>query len=68
MSILNARLTVLDDLLLMLNLVSESSHSSHLEWIIIWLIAIELLFQVGWNICVKDLDLFGLKEEYGWAD
>ncbi|GMI36482.1 hypothetical protein TrRE_jg3594 [Triparma retinervis] len=68
MSVLNTRLTVLDDLLMMLNSLSESSHSSHLEWIIIWLIMAELLFQVGWNICVKDLDLFGLRDEYGWGD
>jgi uncharacterized Rmd1/YagE family protein len=67
MNVLNTRLTVLDDLLMMLNSLSESAHSSHLEWIIIWLIAIELLFQVGWNICVKDLDMFGMKDEYGWG-
>lgn len=50
---------VLDDLLQLLNTLADSSHASHLEWIIIWLIVIEVIVQIGWNMIVKDLDAFG---------
>ena len=59
MTILETRISVLDDLLSMLNSVIESSHASHLEWIIIWLIVIEVVVQIGWNIIVKDLNALG---------
>ncbi|GMH47385.1 hypothetical protein TrLO_g2692 [Triparma laevis f. longispina] len=56
---LHTRMQVLDDLLQLLNTLADSSHASHLEWIIIWLIVIEVVVQIGWNMIVKDLDAFG---------
>ncbi|GMH78447.1 hypothetical protein TrST_g4761 [Triparma strigata] len=56
---LHTRMEVLDDLLQLLNTLADSSHASHLEWIIIWLIVIEVVVQIGWNIIVKDMDALG---------
>lgn len=41
--VLNARFEVLQDMLDMLRDSAANQHSSHLEWIIIWLIAVELV-------------------------
>lgn len=59
--VLNTRLDMLRDLLDVLTQQQENSHSTHLEWIIIWLIVIEVLIQltsVGVTI-MTDLSLSG---------
>lgn len=53
--VLNARFTVLQGMLDMMRDHITTSHSVRIEWIIIWLIAVELV--VG---CVELLGLFGL--------
>ena len=58
-SVLEVRMQVLDDLLQLLNTLADSTHASHLELIIIYLIVIEVVVQIGWNLCVKDLNLLG---------
>jgi uncharacterized Rmd1/YagE family protein len=30
-------------------------HSTHLEWIVIWLIVAEVVVQLVWNILIKDI-------------
>lgn len=59
--VLNTRLNMLKDLLDVLNQQMENGHSTKLEWIIIWLIVIEVVIQltsVGVTI-MSDLDMIG---------
>lgn len=44
--VLNTRLNMLKDLLDVLNQQMENDHSTKLEWIIIWLIVIEVVIQL----------------------
>jgi uncharacterized Rmd1/YagE family protein len=44
--VLNTRLGMLKDLLDVLNQQMENDHSTKLEWIIIWLIVIEVVIQL----------------------
>ena len=44
--VLNTRLNMLKDLLGVLNQQMENDHSTKLEWIIIWLIVIEVVVQL----------------------
>ena len=54
-NILNKRMEVLHDLLDMLNTQADTHHASYLEWIVIWLIVIEVFVDVGWNMIIKDM-------------
>ena len=45
--VLNTRLNMLRDLLDVLNQQMENDHSTKLEWIIIWLIVIEVIIQLA---------------------
>jgi uncharacterized Rmd1/YagE family protein len=53
--IINQRLDVIKELYDMLNEEMHNMHSSRLEWIVIWLIVIEVLIQVFWNMLIKDV-------------
>jgi uncharacterized Rmd1/YagE family protein len=48
-------LIVLNDMLNMLNIQVDSAHGNWLEWVVIWLIVIEVIVDVGWNMIVKDI-------------
>nr|CCA16505.1 conserved hypothetical protein [Albugo laibachii Nc14] len=53
--ILNMRLDILRDLVDVLNQVLTQQHGATLEWIIIWLLAVEIIISVFWEMLVKDL-------------
>ena len=53
--LLNARLECIHDLLNLLMSQVEERHASRLEWIIIWLILVEVVIQVVWNMFLKDV-------------
>lgn len=38
-----------------LNQVLKQQHGATLEWIIIWLLAVEIIISVYWEMLVKDL-------------
>jgi uncharacterized Rmd1/YagE family protein len=49
-----------------LNQELTQQHGAKLEWIIIWLLVIEIVISVGWNILLKDiLGLFNHREALG---
>lgn len=47
--------SVLRELLDVLNEQLQTQQAHHLEWIVIWLIVAEVVVQVVWNICIKDI-------------
>ena len=49
--VLNRRLDCVHELLDVLQQQAENQHAYRLEWIVIWLIACEVVIQVLWNIC-----------------
>ena len=53
--ILNKRLDVLKELFEMLSSELHNQHSSNLEMIVIWLIVLEVVLEIGWNIIIKDI-------------
>ncbi|CDI78842.1 hypothetical protein EAH_00037410 [Eimeria acervulina] len=53
--ILNQRLDIIKDLYDMLNNELTIQHGYKLEWIVIYLICIEVLIDVVWNILIKDV-------------
>lgn len=53
--ILNQRLDIIKDLYDMLNNELTIQHGYKLEWIVIYLICIEVLIEVVWNIMIKDV-------------
>lgn len=53
--ILNQRLDIIKDLYDMLNNELTIQHGYKLEWIVIYLICIEVLIEVVWNIFIKDV-------------
>ncbi|KAL8424663.1 hypothetical protein Efla_006448 [Eimeria flavescens] len=53
--ILNQRLDIIKDLYDMLNNELTIQHGYKLEWIVIYLICIEVLIDVVWNIIIKDV-------------
>jgi uncharacterized Rmd1/YagE family protein len=52
---LNKRLQVLNSFVDVLSTQTANSHSTKLEWYVIWLIVIEVVVQVGWGIICKDI-------------
>lgn len=53
--IINNRLDLIKELYDMMNDDLHNKHASNLEWIVIWLIVIEVLIEVFWNILIKDV-------------
>eukprot|EP00920_Eleutheroschizon_duboscqi_P031156 GHVT01075329.1.p1 GENE.GHVT01075329.1~~GHVT01075329.1.p1 ORF type:complete len:278 (+),score=4.42 GHVT01075329.1:1309-2142(+) len=53
--ILNQRLDIIKDLYDMLNNELTIQHGYKLEWIVIYLICVEVLIEVVWNILIKDI-------------
>ena len=53
--IINNRLDLIKELYDMLNDDLHNKHTANLEWIVIWLIVIELFVEVFWNILIKDV-------------
>lgn len=53
--ILNRRLDIMKDLYDMLNEELASQHGYKLEWIVIYLIIIEVVIEVVWNIIIRDV-------------
>ena len=53
--IINNRLDLIKELYDMLNDDLHNKHTANLEWIVIWLIVIELFVEVIWNIVIKDI-------------
>jgi uncharacterized Rmd1/YagE family protein len=53
--VLNKRLTIVGELLDVLRSQQEHIHANKLEWIIIILVAMEVLLQLVWNILLKDV-------------
>ena len=64
--ILNRRLDVLKELMEILKDQLNTQHASRLEWIVIWLIVIEVAIELVWNILVRDV--FQLIKPYGYED
>lgn len=54
-ALLNSRLDCVRELLDVLETQVENKHSYWLEWIVIWLIGVEIFIQVFWNILLKDI-------------
>lgn len=52
-NILNKRMEVMSEMFEMLRNQLEVRHATRLEWIIIWLIVIEVLLEVCWNIMIR---------------
>ena len=53
--VVNTRLDVIRELLDVLMAQVDHQHASYLEWVIIWLIVIEVLLQVIWQCLFKDI-------------
>jgi len=53
--VLNKRMEVLDGMFKMLKDQLEVRHATRLEWIVIWLIVVEVVMQLVWNILMKDI-------------
>lgn len=53
--ILNQRLDIIKDLYDMLNAELSIEHGHRLEWIVIYLICVEVLIEVVWGIVIKDI-------------
>jgi uncharacterized Rmd1/YagE family protein len=53
--LLNKRLDIMKELLDMLADEQQNSHATKLEWIIIWLIVVEVVIMVIWDIIIKDI-------------
>eukprot|EP00922_Rhytidocystis_sp_ex-Travisia-forbesii_P030802 GHVS01045446.1.p1 GENE.GHVS01045446.1~~GHVS01045446.1.p1 ORF type:complete len:340 (+),score=27.44 GHVS01045446.1:147-1166(+) len=53
--ILNHRLDIIKDLYDMLNNELSIQHGYKLEWIVIYLICVEVIIEVVWNILIKDI-------------
>lgn len=52
---LNKRLTIVGELLDVLRAQQEHIHANKLEWVIIVLVAMEVILQLVWNILLKDV-------------
>jgi uncharacterized Rmd1/YagE family protein len=55
LEVLNKRLTIVGELLDVLRNQQEHIHANKLEWIIIVLVAMEVILQLVWNILLKDI-------------
>jgi|GEM_PF-1216673 len=55
LGILNKRLDCVHELLDVLASTVESNQANRLEWIIIWLIVVEVVVDVFWNVLIKDI-------------
>lgn len=55
LKILNHRLQIIKELLDLMNDELHSKHGSNLELIIIWLIVVEVVCYIGWQMLVKDI-------------
>jgi uncharacterized Rmd1/YagE family protein len=55
LNILNKRLDILKELYDMLNNEIKNQNEYYLEWIIIWLIAVEILIEVVWKMFLRDI-------------
>ncbi|KAH7649351.1 putative conserved transmembrane domain near C-terminus [Cryptosporidium bovis] len=53
--VLNQRLDIIKDLYDMLNNELSLQHGYKLEWIVIYLICIEILIEIVWNIVIRDI-------------
>ena len=53
--IINNRLDLIKELYDMLNDDLHNKHTANLEWIVIWLIFMEIVIEVVWNIILKDV-------------
>jgi uncharacterized Rmd1/YagE family protein len=54
-NVLNRRLDIIRELLDLVSGQLQHQHDSKLEWIIIWLIVVEVVIQVVWNMLIKDI-------------
>lgn len=54
-NLLNKRLGIMKELFDMISDQLENMHAEKLEWIIIWLIVVEVVVMVVWNIIIKDI-------------
>lgn len=55
LEVLNKRLTIVGELLDVLRSQQEHIHANKLEWVIIILVAMEVILQLVWNILLKDV-------------
>ncbi|KAH9258706.1 hypothetical protein BASA81_003208 [Batrachochytrium salamandrivorans] len=53
--VLNKRLSIVGELLEVLKSQQEHQHANHLEFIVVVLIAMEVVLQLVWNILLKDI-------------
>ncbi|KAG6950925.1 hypothetical protein JG687_00013945 [Phytophthora cactorum] len=54
-AILNKRLSILRDLVGVLNQQLTHHHGAKLEWIIIWMLVFQVIIAIGWEIVLKDI-------------
>ncbi|OWZ01289.1 hypothetical protein PHMEG_00027357 [Phytophthora megakarya] len=54
-AILNKRLSILRDLVGVLNQQLTHHHGTKLEWIIIWMLVFQVIIAIGWEIMLKDV-------------
>ncbi|KAG3089218.1 hypothetical protein PI124_g17717 [Phytophthora idaei] len=54
-AILNKRLSILRDLVGVLNQQLTHHHGAKLEWIIIWMLVFQVIIAIGWEIILKDI-------------
>ncbi|KAI9990131.1 hypothetical protein PInf_020557 [Phytophthora infestans] len=54
-AILNKRLSILRDLVGVLNQQLTHHHGAKLEWIIIWMLVFQVIIAIGWDIILKDI-------------
>ena len=55
LDLLNQRLDIIKDLYDILNQELSIQHGHKLEWIVIYLIILEVVIEVVWNILIKDI-------------
>lgn len=49
------RLDIIKELYDMLNDELHHQHENYLEWIIIWILVIEVAIELIWNVLIKDI-------------
>ncbi|KAG7376436.1 hypothetical protein PHYPSEUDO_013563 [Phytophthora pseudosyringae] len=54
-AILNKRLSILRDLVGVLNQQLTHHHGAKLEWIVIWMLVFQVIIAIGWEIFLKDI-------------